>query len=75
MNKAKGVYMNDKTTNERFPAQHSPELHFWLEDKSRETGASIAALLRGLPAVLEQAEQAGIKVTPVYRTPDQRAQA
>ena len=66
--------MNEKT-NERYPAQHPPEFHFWLEDKSRETGASIAALLRGLPAVLQHAEQAGIKLTPVYRTPDQRAQA
>ena len=66
--------MNEKT-NERYPAQHPPEFHFWLEDKSKETGASIAALLRGLPAVLQQAEQAGIKLTPVYRTPDQRAQA
>ena len=66
--------MNEKT-NERYPAQHPPEFHFWLEGKSKETGASIAALLRGLPAVLQQAEQAGIKLTPVYRTPDQRAQA
>lgn len=66
-------------TNDLKPAQIPVELHQWLEDKSRETGAPIAAIWRGLPATLERAEQAGIHVQPVLRLPawaqPQQAQA
>jgi hypothetical protein len=56
-------------TNVRYPAQLPEEFKSWLDEKSRETGAPIAALLRGLPATLREAEQAGIHVQPVLRLP------
>jgi len=61
-------------TLERKPAQISPALHQWATVKAAELDVSIADVWRGVPAMLEQAERLGIRLTVQSAQPEHQAQ-
>lgn len=55
----------EKTMLERYPAQVPTELHQWASRKAKELDVTMAAVWRGLPSMLEEAETMGLALVPV----------